>query len=568
MNNFKLLFSVLWKERFRTKANDVMQKSLQPKILGKSLSFKSSYVMWIVVGICVLPMLLMIAFGMYALGTASVHYDFATEFVSTLITISQVVVLMVSLTFMISTLYYSQDAEVLLVMPIKSQTIFMTKLGLVYVIELATALLLSLVTLLPFGLGAQMSISYFLGLVYTVVLMPLFPMMIASIVAIPLMYLLSLFKNKGIWSTILLCVAFMTIFLGYYYIIFKVMPGATEGNVGDILSKMIGYIMGIGNAVFPNFLLAKALTASTFATFGLSIMGTIAINGALIAITAIIASKAYSKSISRNIESPKQSAGNNKKINCGSVGKELLNRDIKTIMRFSSLGFYCLMQLVMGIIFPIIMTMFTSTENSQNGLDAILKGNAGLIALGISIFSFFIFCAPNYAATGAISREGENFVIVKTLPITAKDYIKSKIKIGVIFNEITLIIAFVIFAITLGINILYLIGGFIIVSVAGLALVYLQTYVDLKKPKLHWKSVAEGLKNNSSSMVSFIAVLIYMVPAVLLILLGLALTTIIGTMGAMTCVYLLFFILNIVLMLIARNLLYKNCEKLLDEIEF
>lgn len=566
MNNFKQLFMIILKEKFRYLNPSFMRKnapSLHPN--GKS---SKGVVILIVLAVCFLPLLVAVFSLMMLLGKMALESGVLRETISVVVSVIQIAVLIFGMISIINTLYNSTDAQILMSMPIKGQTIFFAKLFYVYCVEFASSIVFIAVTLLPLGISAGLGISYYLGLLVSAFLIPLLPLMIAAILGVPLMFIVSLFKNKGTISTIITCTAFAVIFFLYYVAIYKFMPD--QENTADFVKSILDAVTGIGRSFFPNYWLAGFLYASTIGEMLLNLLYVVIFDAGLVCLAYLSSSAVYRRSILKELEGGK--SGNNQKghTELGIVSKQLFSRDMKDISRNTSMGFYCFMQIIMSVVLPVVMVIASGEANAMEpDLKSIFQQYSCFIIGGIAVVAMF-FASMNYAATGAFSRENDNIGILKSLPVSAKEIFKSKVKIGIVFNEVSYVALFFTISIVLfmsvgGFNIillLYILLSFVIASIYGAAFSYFQVYFDLKKPRFHWKSVNEGLKNSYASIASFIAFAVLLVGMGIIITLSVVIAIAVSVLIGQIFMWTLLLGGGILALTLVRKIAMNNAERL------
>ena len=114
------------------------------------------------------------------------------------------------------------------------------------------------------------------------------------------------------------------------------------------------------------------------------------------------------------------------------------------------------------------------------------------VILGIiQFFTMFI-----YISITAISRDGENAVFIKYIPIPLyKQYIYKSIP-NMIMNMVAIIISLGIAQYILHLSVPTLIAIFIVATIMGVLQSLLMLIVDLKRPKLNWDSEYAVVKQN------------------------------------------------------------------------
>lgn len=114
------------------------------------------------------------------------------------------------------------------------------------------------------------------------------------------------------------------------------------------------------------------------------------------------------------------------------------------------------------------------------------------IMLGITQF----FSMMSYISITAISREGENAVFMKYIPISLHQQFIYKAIPNVIMNTIMNMVIFIIAEILLPIPILYLVVVLILSTLLSIIQSFLNIMRDLRKPKLRWDTEYAVVKQN------------------------------------------------------------------------
>ena len=103
-------------------------------------------------------------------------------------------------------------------------------------------------------------------------------------------------------------------------------------------------------------------------------------------------------------------------------------------------------------------------------------------------------------AASSVSREGENFYLIKTLPVKPSQYAWAKLIISLIFNGAAFALSVVFECIFVKIGIVVGLLDFLTVFCASAGVSAVLVLIDMKNPRLKWTTVQQGLKNNPSSL--------------------------------------------------------------------
>jgi hypothetical protein len=180
--------------------------------------------------------------------------------------------------------------------------------------------------------------------------------------------------------------------------------------------------------------------------------------------------------------------------------KRYVGKELKTLLRNPIFSFQCLLPVV---IMPLMLSI-SFLVNEQEMLNE-LKGNTvelanmlnstlGLMIILLAGLFFFMF---NYLAITAVSREGNDSVFMKYIPLSLSQQAFYKIILGVIVNIIITIymIGFLIYFIP-SVSLKVLGSAFVVLLLMNIYNNYVGIVRDLRKPKLGWTTEYEVIKRN------------------------------------------------------------------------
>lgn len=413
---------------------------------------------------------------------------------------------------MFSYLYLNKDAQFLAALPISPSKVFFAKIIIVYLYELFFVAAIGLPLMLAIAISAKMGVMYYVSIVLSLVVVPFFPLLIASILSFPLMYIISYLKKKGTMTTLVM--VFLYVFFFVIYIVGYLSYQNAMLNIGDasdalLLQSMLNPIKAFANAIkYPLYpLYALACFGSNLPLFGLNkVLGAI-VNlsisvgglGVIMAISYLISGTIYQKASTLQFENAKDT---NKKIEFkqNNILKALIYKEHKETVRAHSFGFQALAGIVMCplmvVFFYLIYSKIPSVaERGVNLGDGVVKA---MCVMAITMMG----CGMNTVSSTAISREGKNFYIAKFIPVDYTTQVKAKLYYSLIINYIGVGLAYltcVIINKMSFVEILLLPPFFILYSYA-FATISLR--FDLKSPKLDWTDPREAMKNNKNANVT------------------------------------------------------------------
>jgi ABC-2 type transport system permease protein len=280
-------------------------------------------------------------------------------------------------------------------------------------------------------------------------------------------------------------------------------------------------------------------------------------------ICLFIISKLYLDAATSSNNSVSYKKKKNSKFNYeeNNIVKTYVKKDFKNLNRNPIFFLQCVLP---SILFPIILlvpVIMTFKDYDIESLNLLITDASNLVntSFGIIVLTNLItfFYMLNFASVTAISRDGENAALMKTLPIKLNKQIFFKAIPGCILNLFPIIyvlagIKFFINAITVKTILEILIISNIINILNNLLMIL----VDLKHPKINWISEYAVVKQNINMLFEIILVIIEIL---IIIFIGLIAKT----------SFEIFFIVTIlfgIILLSVINYINKNSEKLFDKV--
>ena len=423
----------------------------------------------------------------------------ASENLLTLVIFATQVLSIISCTVSLSdTLYISKDNQMLMTYPVKHIFIYISKLLVVYILELYKSLMFTFPLFMAYGLmaGGILNVNYVVSLVFFSIFLPLVPVLIGAIVSIPVVLISKLLKRvpfvKGVMT--------VAIFVGLALLtglVVKLLPDeirlvalwnsflkAFEGVVANV-NKFSLYSMFVGRALYSN----QPVLNNIY--FYLTLLGVLIVGIALsLPLFFKLASSAQENSIDK-----KHSSRNvvHKSTFFTFMRKELL-LSIRNMNDFSS---NYLFLFVMPFVLILMTSIYVRIDRNPLGY-SMTYAFCGLLAL-------LMLSASNTASATAISSEGTEFTLLKTAPGKTSNIVWAKVLINGILSFISLIISFILLGLFLGdkVNIgqLWLVFTFVVLIDIGLILWSIQ--LDILNPSMKEYATTQNrgdVKNFSTSI--------------------------------------------------------------------
>lgn len=495
------IFKIIFKDTFYKTLDKLGKKKKDENVnLTTKPSKKSSK---IAVGILIAIGLIMILFYIVTFAAMFTRTCIANgiqeELLYVFIAAAQFVVVFFGSVALLNYLYFSKDNTLLASLPVTPKSIFIAKYAMTYVSEYILCLFISLPMIITYGvvassMGVNISWTFYIFAVLGSFLLPILPLLAASIISIPLMYVVSFLKKRAIGNSIVIGVITLGI-LALYFVFIGSVSGMQQ-NVDEqgivILSEtMIKMLVSLKKYTIFNYNMVNALIGQkAFLNFLLYVVGL-----AVVFLLAVFVSAGfYNKGMRVIIEGSgtaiKKKNGKISYTNA-SFTKTFFKKEVKNLINTPQLFINTFLGIVVIPIFAIVFGKSMSVgEISTSSSDL---GMIGMVMYMASI----MMASGNMIAIVGFSMEGKNLYILKTLPITAKDIIKPKLLVSNLVGfMMALSTAISIFASSSSHNIIVALLVLVLLMLGSIGTTCLGLYNDLKAPNLHFKNVTELTKNN------------------------------------------------------------------------
>lgn len=486
-----------------TKFGTLLKVNLRQLFRARKNTSKKTMPVWgiyIVLGVVLLPLLAMLFSTFVSAGeflSEPQYAPYLNAAVTFAITAIELVNVFFGLKSMLGTVYMSNDSDMLLALPVKTVTIFLSKLAVCYIVEFFSTLVMLAATLLPLGIGLSAGAGYFAALIFGAFLIPLISLLAVAILSVPLLLVSNLFRNKGAVGTIIYVLLFGALMALYMWFVVSLGWGTGDFNGADVGAMLDGILESVSSAaayLYPNVWLSGAFTAATFGgwigNFALFLLSALVLLG----LTVLLSGKIFLWNMRKSQENAGKGAKKTTyKFAGGNKIPSLLAADFKNMLRTSSLGFYCLTQVV---VIPVCVVIYCLALKDVGG-EGEMQNLLSMVSRVMLIVMGPMTCVT---AASSVSREGENFYLIKTLPVKPSQYALSKLIISLIFNGAAFALSVVFECIFVKIGIVVGLLDFLTVFCASAGVSAALVLIDMKNPRLKWTTVQQGLKNNPSSL--------------------------------------------------------------------
>jgi len=454
----------------------------------------------------ILFILISFSIGTYAYMIADVLYKFNLTYImiSMFIMTVTVIAFVEGIYKSQGILFNSKDDDLLFSLPIKKSRILFARVLKLNVFQYIFNLMFLLPAFIIYIYFEDPGISFYLLSILMTFLVPIIPTILSSIIGYFIKLLSSKVKSKKLFETIFSYLIIVPIFiLSFNLESFINNLGENAKSINDILIKLY-YPIGLYNNLITDFNI-------------LDLIKLLLINIVPFIIFIVFGSKYYFKIISKTKENYVKIKTNNKEKMY--IKRSKMNTLIrKEIKRYLSSPIY-IINTSFGLLLSLAGTIMLVFDDSILESLELLK-TAGIdlpISIIFYVFILFIICMTQITAS-SISLEGRTIDITKSLPVDAKEILKSKMLTSFIIEIPFFIISYLIFIIKFKINLLHLLFLIILIFVSVLFISSLGLIINLKYPKMNAKNDTEIVKQSMSAMISTFVSLVISMGSIILII--------------------------------------------------
>jgi len=466
-------------------------------------------------GLGFVPLILAFTMGWVAFYTITSLSGQGHLLLTLALTAGQLVCLVFGVLYVISTFYFSQDLRILVPLPLRPGQIVLSKFMGILIGEYLSMAPVVVPALAVYGVLADVNWLYIPFVVVIYLLLPVVPLVIASLFSMLLMRVTNMRRNRDLLRVFgaLVGVGLALVF----QFVGRFQGGMnSEQAIQELVSNQQPLIQSVSKYVITSVWATNALRADSVAMGVPSFLLYSAVVLAALFLMLQVAERIFfggllggdeSRSSGRQLSSTELAAETGR---VRSPLWALFLRELRLLNRTPSF-------LMAGVLPPILMPFFMIFPLSQQG--GPLSDGADLsryadspwvplIVLGAMLFLNTLSAIPS----SAISREGRWFWISRSLPVPPRIQVQAKMLHSLLFSLINVVIAMgAMLYLGLGspVNLVVVLAGGLLTGVVSS---YSGLVIDLFRPHLTWSDPQQAMKGNFNSL---LALLINVVIAVL-----------------------------------------------------
>lgn len=393
------------------------------------------------------------------------------------------------------TLFAYKDYDQVMSMPVSVAAVAASRIILMYTYQLLFTVILILPAGIVYSMYVQVGPAFWAVYLVCMLLTPCIPLIISAALGTVITALSSRFGRMGTAVNIVLSMVFVLA------VVFA--PGLLPGN-GTDMSVLISGVVGTVQSSWP---LARMFVRAVCELDGLSIVAFCALSVGFMAAFSLLIAVRY-----RQLCSRVASAGGTVKRGRADVReapplKALYVREVK---RYFSSSIY-VMNTIIGLVLAVVAC---AALLAAGGVSSLAGGEYAVLGDILAPIAPLVVSAMVCMSTttgSAISLEGEQLWIIKSMPISVKKIFLAKVLVNLSLTIPAAAVCAVLLALALGTNAVQSILLFIIPAVYAVFSALFGLFINLRIPKLNWTNEAQVVKQSMASMISMLGTMLLVI---------------------------------------------------------
>ncbi|MCX7039262.1 MAG: hypothetical protein NT005_09060 [Spirochaetes bacterium] len=457
--------------------------------------------------------------GLLAAGTAAGHPELLMFYA---LMGSWAFIFVTAIPLALSVLYYSTDLRLLLTLPVRPRDIVAAKGSLLYLYCLPVNLVFLVPALWVYLSSVGVSLPAALSAVVHLLLSPLFPLALASLLVLALMKAVNLSRFRVAFEVAGMVLG-IALVLGLQVLLSRTAMASLSGGTFEALNRFPDLYGAMARALPPLAWAANGFVAGAGpAPLLVSLLAT----GAVIAVVMLLAPIDFLRGATerRDIGAKRRAASGAASLALAAsspLSSSLLRREWAILSSNSTSLFEAFAEM---LILPLLLGVYSILIPKQY-LGPAMQFITGSPLIGLILMGVLVsMTSLTTVSATSLSREGRLFSLSLTMPVSGRTQVKAKLLLHMLLFTtaylVDLVICRIVFRYPL-VSLVFLIPGGVALQVAGFVI---GIFFDLKRPLLKWTHPQQAMKSNSNAGVgigvSFGLVALLGAPSALLVLRG------------------------------------------------
>lgn len=410
--------------------------------------------------------------------------------------------------------YFSKDIELILPFPIKPVNLLIAKFNTLICTLYVSEAIFGIIPICIYGMLTHSTLLFYIYAVLIFIFFPVFLALVLSIIMMFVMKISKFIKNKETFQTIITLLLVTSIFIVEYNVINNIFIQNKEIEIVENNFQIADKLIEFNNRIETSnklFLVinpaVKVLKNSNLQNI-FEIIKIILIDFITFIIFIFIGKKTYLKDILKNtsylIKTSNKGINLYKKCKKNIIFKAYIKKEFKNLFRNSMVFMQCVYPMIISLITVIIISIILLPKLNEVLNNPDIKQLIGNLEFDLSIVYIIlsgiqVLFMISPASLTSISRDGKNAGFMKYIPISYFRQILYKGLPQIFINSISVIIIIgILYCAFPSIGIVNVLLVFISSMILNVLNSYSMIIVDLLNPKLEWDSEYEILKQNNN----------------------------------------------------------------------
>ena len=431
-------------------------------------------------------------------------YDFAFEGFEALIYILLIFSFIFSFNVIINELYFSEDIDHILPLPIKPEIIVASKFTSFFIVENVILFIFFILGVLAYVFALNLSFWSLLISIIGIITIPIIPMVLSTLIVLIIINLFKKFLNSKSIKKIEYSLVGVLIFLSFF-LLWKL----SSFNFESYIEKFAGgdhTFLNVMNYIFPQvYFFVKGLNEGSILYMLLSVLISLIYFGIMLLVAKLLYYDGVVEIRNKDTESKKSSHNKIKDFKIMKPIESYFSKDIKMLFRSPTFFINCI---IINVIWPIFIILlfkialpkysieFMRNEILNNSQIFSFRMLLFIIGIGIIVTSF------NSLASSAFSREGKNYHFIKYIPMKYGLQWREKYFLSFIISFVGIIMYTLPFFIIIKLPILTILLNIVIIVLCISFVSLIGLFIDSAFPKLVWDDESDSLRENYNTFIA------------------------------------------------------------------
>ena len=382
-------------------------------------------------------------------------------------------------------LFGFRDYDLLMSLPLTASTVIFSRLALLYLYNLYFCCIVMLPAGIVYALTVAPGFFYYVAFFLTLFFIPLVPVTIASLLGVGVAWLAMHFRHQQLINLIVSFLVFIGVMMGSFLF--------NNVDFGALAVNLNGYL----NRIYPlaSWYLRAVIDGSMLSLFWFLFLS---------AAFSLCFAYGYAKKFKAvNSAFGASFAKSNYKMRSLKTNSPFMALYKKELSQYFHNSVYVLntsFGLVMYLIF-VIASLFVGMEQVMLLLE--MPGMVGYLGKYLPLIVNF-FIAMSCTTACAISLEGKNLWILQSMPVRAQTILFSKIAVNLTLTLPVIVIGGILFSLSLPLGVSGAVFLFLLPTVYAFFTAWIGMAINLKLPKLDWKSPTAVVKQSAATMLAML----------------------------------------------------------------